>query len=78
MSVPVDQAEVVPADGDAVRSHSDRQSLALCVPRPVPLHAVVLQRRYQLQGLILHRALAHPLQSLVLGYDAAKETHRPL
>lgn len=67
----VDQAEVLPADGDALRADADGEPLAGGVARPVPLHAVVLQGRDQLQRLVLHRALAQALQPLVAGDDTA-------
>lgn len=71
--VPVDQAEVLLANGDAFRADAHGQALPICVAGPVPLHAVMLQRGDQLQGLILHGALAQPLQSLVSGHDAAEK-----
>lgn len=72
----VDQAEVLPADGDALGAHADGEALAGGVARPVPLHAVVLQRRDQLQRLVLHRALAQALQPLVAGDDTAGREER--
>lgn len=71
-SVRVDQAEVLFANGDALRADTYGQPLAICIAGPVPLHSIMLQRRHQLQGLIFHRSLAQTCQSLVSGYDAAE------
>lgn len=64
-SVPVDQAEVLLADGDPLGADADGQPLAVSIAGPVPLDAVVLQRGDQLQGLVFHRTLAQTRQSLV-------------
>lgn len=74
--LPVNQGEVLSADSYALWSYSDSQPLSFSVPHPVPLHPIMLQQRHQLQGLVLNRGLAHTLQSLVLGYDTAKNQKR--
>lgn len=70
-SVPVDQAKVLLADGDALGADADGQPLAISITGPVPLNPVMLQRGDQLQGLVFHRPLAQSRQSLVSRYDAA-------
>lgn len=70
-SVPVDQAEVLLADGDPLGTNADGQPLAVSIAGPVPLNPVMLQRGHQLQGLVFHRTLAQSRQSLVSRYDAA-------
>lgn len=70
-SLPVDQAEVLLADGDPLGADADGQPLAVSIAGPVPLHPVMLQGGDQLQGLVFHRPLAQSRQSLVSRYDAA-------